>query len=40
MSVDLGELCVWPLENLAAGNDKKGKLRQVRVNEIPAKKSY
>lgn len=38
MSMDLGELCWWPLENLADSNDKKGKLRQVRINEIPAKK--
>lgn len=30
---------MWPLENLADSNsDKKGKLRQERINEIPAKK--
>lgn len=40
MSMDLGELCLWPLENLADSHDKKGKLRQVRINEIPAKNSY
>lgn len=38
MSMDLGELCLQPLENLADSQDKKGKLRQVRINEIPAKK--
>ena len=40
MSMDLGELCLWPLENAADSHDKKGKLRQVRINEIPAKTSY
>lgn len=40
MSMDLGELCLWPLENLVDSNDKKGKLRQGRVNEILAKSSY
>lgn len=39
MSMDLGELCLWPLENLADSNsDKKGKLKQVGINEIPAQK--
>lgn len=27
MSMDLGELCLWPLENLADSNDKEGKLQ-------------
>lgn len=37
LSMDVGELCSWPSENLADSNDKKGKLRQVRTNEVPAK---
>lgn len=37
MIMDWGELCLWPSENLAdSSSDKKGKLRQVRINKIPA----
>lgn len=36
--MDLGELCLRPVENLADSKDKKGKRRWVKINENPAKK--